>query len=80
MSKNLNTTTTPEAATPMNHGTVTIQFNGLTVPVGFDIHADQSVDYKEEFVRMAALRCVSDFFDAYRVGKPKILDGEGEDA
>ena len=48
------------------HGTATIQFNGLNVNVGFDIHAETPVEQKEELIRMAALQCVADFFDAHR--------------
>ncbi|MBW7056986.1 hypothetical protein KY389_09805 [Paracoccus bogoriensis] len=58
--------TITEAATPHKHGAVTVQFNGLTVHVGFDIHAEVPVDQKEDLIRMAALRCVADFFDSYR--------------
>lgn len=78
----LDTTTTTPAATPalIQRGTATVQFNGLTANVGFDIHADAPMDMKEELIRMAALRCASDFADAYRVGPPKPAIEEGEAA
>ncbi|PJF10797.1 hypothetical protein CUR21_02240 [Pseudorhodobacter sp. MZDSW-24AT] len=61
---------------PINHGTAAIRFNGLTITVGFDIHAETPVRQKEELIREAALQCVSDFFDAYRGGEAAIEESE----
>ena len=76
MSKNLDTTTGTPAAMPINHGTATIQFNGLTINVGFDIHAEAPLDQKEELIRLAALQCVSNFFVAYRGGEAATEESE----
>lgn len=60
------------------NGTVTIQFCGLSIPVGFDIHAETPIDQKEELIRMAAVRCVADFFAVYRGGQSEPVTEEGE--
>ncbi|NPD17319.1 hypothetical protein HOY34_19215 [Xinfangfangia sp. D13-10-4-6] len=70
------TITTPAATSATDHGTVTIEYRGLTIPVGFDIHAETPVEQKAELIRMAALQCASDFFDAYRGGEAEVVEGE----
>ena len=60
--------TTPAAEPALiQHGTATVQFNGLTASVGFDIHSDTPVDEKEKLIRLAALRCAS--------GNPPVFAG-----
>lgn len=76
----LNTMKTPEAATPIYHGTATIKFNGLTVQVGFDIHAEAPLHQKEELIRKAAVQCVTNFFDTYRNSQPEAGFENGEAA
>lgn len=57
-------------------GRVTVEFNGLKVPVEFDVHAEASMDKKEDLVRMAAQQCVSDFFETYRCRGAATPDGD----
>jgi hypothetical protein len=62
----------------IQRGIATLQFNGLTVNVGFDIHAETPIDQKEELIRMAAVQCVADFFAVYRGVQSEPVTEEGE--